>query len=39
MRTTIFDWLVADFSVFGLRIQDWMPAFVIFWQSCYFLPG
>ena len=24
----VFDWLVADFYVFGLRLQYWMPLFV-----------
>jgi len=25
----ILNWLLSDFSVFGLRIQYWMPAFII----------
>jgi hypothetical protein len=25
MQTKILDWLVADYSVFGLHIQHWMP--------------
>jgi hypothetical protein len=24
----VFDWLVTDFYVFGLRLQYWMPLFV-----------
>ena len=24
MAATILNWLVADFQVFGLRIQNWM---------------
>lgn len=29
MQATVLDWLVADFYVFGLRIQHWMPVFGI----------
>jgi hypothetical protein len=25
----IIDWLLADFSVFGVRIQYWMPVFAL----------
>jgi hypothetical protein len=25
MQTKLLDWLVADYSVFGLHIQHWMP--------------
>ena len=24
----VFDWLIADFYVFGLRLQYWMPLFM-----------
>jgi disulfide bond formation protein DsbB len=30
MQTTILDWLVADFSVFGLRAQNWMLIIFVF---------
>jgi hypothetical protein len=34
MQDMFLDWLMADFSIFGLRIQYWMPmvffVFVIF---------
>jgi len=31
MQETLLDWLVADFSVFGVRLQHWMliAAFIL----------
>jgi hypothetical protein len=33
----IFDWLIADFSDFGLRIQYWMPVFAFIFAILVFL--
>jgi len=28
MQNAFLDWLVTDYSVFGLRIQHWMPVVI-----------
>jgi hypothetical protein len=37
MGTEFLDWLVADFYVFGLRIQYWMPLFVVVFAITFWL--
>jgi len=32
----ILNWLISDFSVFGLRVQYWMPAFILLFAVILF---
>jgi hypothetical protein len=34
---TFIDWLVADFYIFGIRIQHWIPAFLAIFVIVIFI--